>query len=131
MWLISKGKNEKAEISMCWLRGWVEPEKIKHEFVELIQYNKLSGNQNGNVNIINKNLFSKLVQFKDPSVYRPFRLVMISFFIAFISGLFLTRPFIFKIMTEIDLLNNQNEIMVHALLFCNYDFRVYYVLYYF
>lgn len=112
MWLISKGKNEKAEIAMCWLRGWVEPEKIKHEFVELIEYNKLSGNQNGNVDTANKNLFSKLAQFKDPLIYRPFRLVMISFFIAFISGLFHTRPFTFKILNQIDLLNNQNEIVV-------------------
>lgn len=116
MWLISKGKNEKAETAMCWLRGWVEPETIKHELVELIRYNDVSGKRGDDVNTDDDRLFSKLAQFKDPLVYRPFRLVMISFFISFVSGIFLTRPFTFKIMTDIDLLNNQNEIMVHTTL---------------
>ncbi|CAI6369879.1 unnamed protein product [Macrosiphum euphorbiae] len=43
VWLVSKAKNEKAENSLCWLRGWVEPEIVKTELLELIRYNEVPG----------------------------------------------------------------------------------------
>jgi len=111
--LIAKGRNEKAEEAMCWLRGWVEPEKIKPEFLEMIHYNEVSGTQGGcKIDTDDKKLFSNLTQFKNPAVYRPLRLIMMFFFISFVVSIFPTRPFITKIMKEIDLFNNQNESLV-------------------
>ncbi|CAI6374203.1 unnamed protein product [Macrosiphum euphorbiae] len=43
VWLVSKAKNEKAEKALCWLRGWVEPEIVKTEPLELIRCNEVSG----------------------------------------------------------------------------------------
>lgn len=98
---------------MCWLRGWVKPEIIKEEFLELIRYDKVSGTLLGKIDNDDEGFFAKLAQFKDPSVYRPMRLVLISFSMAFLSGIFPARPFMTKIMTEIELFDNQNEILVH------------------
>uniref|UniRef100_A0A2S2P7G9 Facilitated trehalose transporter Tret1 n=1 Tax=Schizaphis graminum TaxID=13262 RepID=A0A2S2P7G9_SCHGA len=113
IWLVAKGRNEKAEEAMCWLRGWVEPEKIKPEFLELVQYNEVSGTQGGcKINTDDKKLFSNLAQFKNPAVYRPLRLILILFFVSYAVNIFPTRPFITKIMKEIGLYDNQNESLV-------------------
>lgn len=112
VWLVAKGKKEKAEKAMCWLRGWVEPEKIKPEFLELIHYNEVSGSKGNQNDTKDKSFSSKLLQLKSPSVYRPLRLMMAVFFISYISSIFPTRPFITKIMREVDLSNNQNESLV-------------------
>lgn len=90
----------------------MEPEEIKPEFLELVHYNQVSGTQGGKIEIDDKKLFSNLDQFKNPAVYRPLKLMLIIFFIAFIVSLFPTRPFITKIMKEIDLSDNQNESLV-------------------
>lgn len=112
IWLIAKGRNDKAKKAMCWLRGWVEPEQIKPEFLELVHYNEVSGTQGGKINIDDKRFFSNLAQFKNPAVYRPLRLMLIIFFVSFVVSIFPTRPFITKIMKEIGLFDNQNESLV-------------------
>jgi hypothetical protein len=40
IWLISKGRNEDAELALCWLRGWVEPSAVKQELTDLIRYHQ-------------------------------------------------------------------------------------------
>lgn len=113
IWLVSKGKNEKAEKSLCWLRGWVEPEEIRGEHLELIRYNKVSGNQGHGVDNINDGrLFIKTAQLKDPLVYKPLILIMIFFFVSAIVSSMPCRPFLSKIMTEVGILNNQNLLLV-------------------
>ncbi|XP_008469054.1 facilitated trehalose transporter Tret1 isoform X1 [Diaphorina citri] len=42
MWLLSKGRNDKAKSALCWLRGWVKPELILTEFKYLINYKEVS-----------------------------------------------------------------------------------------
>ncbi|KAL4143638.1 hypothetical protein QTP88_005950 [Uroleucon formosanum] len=113
IWLIAKGRNDKAKKAMCWLRGWVEPEKINPEFLELVHYNEVSGTQGGKIDIdLNKKFLSNLAQFKSPAVYRPLRLMLIIFFVSFVVSIFPTRPFITKIMKEVGLSDNQNESLV-------------------
>lgn len=116
IWLVAKGKNDKAEKAMCWLRGWVEPETIKHEFLELIHYNEVSGTCGSKAPAEkDTGLPSKLAQFKDPSVYRPMRFMMVLYFVSYVVSIFPTRPFITKIMNEINLVDNQNGLLVrHA-----------------
>jgi len=111
--LIAKGRNDKAKKAMCWLRGWVEPEKINPEFLELVHYNEVSGTQGGKIDTDdNKRFLSNLAQFKNPAVYRPLRLMLIIFFVSFVVSIYPTRPFITKIMKEVGLFDNQNESLV-------------------
>ncbi|XP_022166791.1 facilitated trehalose transporter Tret1-like isoform X3 [Myzus persicae] len=112
IWLVSKGENEKAEKALCWLRGWVKPEVVKMEYLELVRYNEVSGTQRLARDANHKNLFSKLAQFKEPSVYRPLRLIIFYFFTSIIMGSIPWKPFIGKIMTEVGLLNNQSLLLV-------------------
>lgn len=116
IWLIAKGKHEKAEKAICWLRGWVDSETVKPELSNLLHYNNVSGTigtQDSNV-VTNdsKNLLSKLAQFKEPSVYRPMKLIMIFFFTSFIINLTPGKPFIGKIMTEVGLRDHQSICLV-------------------
>ena len=110
--MIAKGRDDKAEEAMCWLRGWVKPEKIKPEFLELVHYNQVSGTQGGKIDTDDKKIFSTLARFKNPAVYRPLKLMVIFFFVAFVVSIFPTRPFITKIMQEINLFDSQNESLV-------------------
>lgn len=59
-----------------------------------------------------KNLLSKLAQFKEPSVYRPMKLIMIFFFTSYIINLTPGKPFIGKIMTEVGLRDHQSICLV-------------------
>ncbi|XP_060878897.1 facilitated trehalose transporter Tret1-like isoform X2 [Metopolophium dirhodum] len=112
IWLVAKGEYEKAEKALCWLRGWVKPEVVKTEYLELVRYNEISGTQQITPVANQKNLFSKLAQFKDPSVYRPLRLIIFYFLISIIVSTIPWRPFISKIMTEVGLSNNQSLLLV-------------------
>uniref|UniRef100_A0A2S2Q0I1 Facilitated trehalose transporter Tret1 n=1 Tax=Sipha flava TaxID=143950 RepID=A0A2S2Q0I1_9HEMI len=110
IWLMAKGKNDEAEKAICWLRGWVEPETVKHEFLELIRYNERSKTQ---VDADSEGgLLKKLAYFKDPSVYRPFKLLMIYFFVAFIVCIIPGRPYIGKILTEVGVPTNQGLYLI-------------------
>lgn len=111
--MIAKGKHAKAEKSLCWLRGWVQPEAVKVEFLELIHYNNVSGTLAGEVGIEDDRLISKLSKFKNPAVYRPFRLLMILFFVSFIAGLTPAKPFVCNILTEVGLTEHQSLYLVN------------------
>lgn len=112
IWLISNGKNEKAKKALCWLRGWVNPEIINAEHLELVRYNEVSGTRIGKANVKLDSLSSKLAQLKDPSVYRPLRLVMIVFFISYIICLLPCKPYFSQIMNQVDLSNDQSLLLV-------------------
>jgi len=113
VWLVSKGKNEKAKKALCWLRGWEEPEIVKTEHLELIRYNEISGTRSRTADINHSNLLSKLAAFKDPSVYRPFILIMFYFLVSDIVSSVPWRPYTSKIMTEVGIVNNQSLLLVN------------------
>lgn len=112
VWLIGKGKYDKAEKALCWLRGWVEPDVVKTELLEYIRYNQVSGTMHGKINVKNETTFSKLARLMDPSVYRPLILVMIIFFISYITSLLPCKPFYTKIMTEVGIKNEDQSLVL-------------------
>ncbi|XP_026807795.1 facilitated trehalose transporter Tret1-like [Rhopalosiphum maidis] len=116
IWLIAKGKNKKAEKALCWLRGWVDSDTVKPELFKLLHYNNISGTigtQYSNVvTSDNNSLLSKIAQFKEPSVYKPMKLIMIYFFTSYVINLTAGKPFIGKIMTEVGLRDNQSIYLI-------------------
>ncbi|XP_068082922.1 facilitated trehalose transporter Tret1 [Anabrus simplex] len=42
IWLLSRGRKEQAEKSLCWLRGWVSPSAVRKEFQELVHYHDIA-----------------------------------------------------------------------------------------
>lgn len=91
----------------------MEPEIVKAEHLELIRYNEVSGTHRGTADVNRNNLLLKLAQFKNPSVYRPFRLIMFYFLISDIVSSVPWRAFTSKIMTEVGILNNQSLLLVN------------------
>uniref|UniRef100_A0A8D9AET9 Facilitated trehalose transporter Tret1 n=2 Tax=Cacopsylla melanoneura TaxID=428564 RepID=A0A8D9AET9_9HEMI len=51
MWLLSKGRNQKAKNALCWLRGWVKPELVMAEFKYLLNYKEESSFKAKNNNV--------------------------------------------------------------------------------
>jgi len=104
---------------MCWLRGWVDPEAVKHELNTLYHYIEVSGTIGTEGSKFNANddngLLSKLALFKEPSVYEPLKLLMIYFFTSYVINLTPGKPFIGKIMTEVGLLDYQSIYLVQIL----------------
>lgn len=47
MWLLAKGKREKAQQTLCKLRGWVSKEKCSNEFREMIAYTSVNCDKKG------------------------------------------------------------------------------------
>lgn len=116
MWLLAKGENVKAEKAMRWLRGWTEPKTIEREFLDLVHYNKITESQDKNVHGVQtndqKSLCKKLAELKDPSVYKPLKLMMIYFFVSYLVSIFPVRPYITNLLADVDLSHNQNVFMV-------------------
>ncbi|CAI6342765.1 unnamed protein product [Macrosiphum euphorbiae] len=116
IWLIAKGKNDKAEKAICWLRGWVDPEIVKPELITLFHYIEVSGtigNEGSNFRANDDNsLLSKLALFKEPSVYKPLKLILIYFFTSYSVNLSPGKPFIGKIMTEVGLRDYQSIYLI-------------------
>lgn len=122
---MSKGKNEKALESLSWLRGWVEPETVRAEHLELIHYNAVSGTRKDRVTNDN-NLFSKLSQFKDASVYRPVILILSFFLISYITCITPCKPFIGRIMTNIGIPTKDHSLLLVSILLFLYIFICHY-----
>lgn len=116
VWLIAKGKNEKAIQSLRWLRGWTKPEAIEAEHLELVQYNRVSGTKGESDATSNKTFISKLKEFKEPGVYKPLRLVMIIFFIAHIVAMSPGKPYFGRIMAEVGIPQNDIQLLMVLIL---------------
>lgn len=107
IWLIIRGDSAGAERSLCWLRGWTEPEVVRYEFQELVHYSRESGTC-GDKDDVNLGSSSNLSLFKDPLIYKPFKIMIIYSFVAFIVSVTPARPFLSRILTEAGLPNHQN-----------------------
>ncbi|VVC30787.1 Sugar transporter, conserved site,Major facilitator superfamily domain,Major facilitator, sugar [Cinara cedri] len=96
MWLLTKGKTDKAKRTLGKLRGWVTYEKCSCEFQEMVVYTSTNINTNSQTIETGKDDHdggddeSPWRQLLRPEVYRPFRLIMIYFFY---TGLLTGTPF--------------------------------------
>lgn len=97
----------------------MDPEIVKPELITLFHYNEVSGTfgtegSNSNANGDNS-LLSKLALFKEPSVYKPLKLIMIYFLTSYAINLTPGKPFIGKIMTEVGVKDYQSIYLVQTL----------------
>jgi len=136
MWLLAKGKHSKAHRNLSRLRGKVSYEKCENEFQEMVRYNCPSNNDEPS-NITNfpfHRLFCSILlyshifidhkedtntwkQFIEPEVLRPFRLIMIYFFLVnLLSGLPLL-PYLVSILNTFGAPVNIEFTIVSYLLF--------------
>lgn len=117
VWLIAKGRLKEAEKSLCWLRGWVEPELIQEEFRELVRHNDrsyASKKQEIKIKVISDSglhedhstAVKKILKFLRLSdIFRrqtvqPLLLIIVLFFFHHFSGPSGTRPFMVPIFED-------------------------------
>lgn len=97
----------------------MDPEIVKPELITLFHYIEVSGtigNEGSNFRANDDNsLLSKLALFKEPSVYKPLKLILIYFFTSYSVNLSPGKPFIGKIMTEVGLRDYQSIYLVQIL----------------
>ncbi|XP_025416354.1 facilitated trehalose transporter Tret1-like [Sipha flava] len=100
IWLLHKGKVEKAQRVLSKLRGWVSHEKCSNEFHEMVLYttenkNTSSGDQN-----VEDDFLDRWKQLLEPDVLKPFWLLMMYFFFSnLLSGVPLS-PYLVYVFTE-------------------------------
>lgn len=108
IWLLSKGRQKQALMSLCKLRGWASPENVKEEFDDLVQYSesmshciiciKTSTNDGIKVcdhatkSILKSIIFKIRYVLLAKETLRPFGLVMAYFFFHTLSGVAAIRP---------------------------------------
>ncbi|XP_022131116.2 facilitated trehalose transporter Tret1 [Pieris rapae] len=107
IWLLSKGRQKDALRSLCRLRGWAQPEDVKEEFDQLVQYNDLIQQcvvctREGKSDVEpcchnSHNIFKRMInKFRNvlfvKETMRPFALVMAYFFFYTLSGLAPVKP---------------------------------------
>lgn len=103
-WLISKGQIERAEKSLCWVRGWVQKEQIAGEFKTLQTFVERSKQcdhckmqQSQRCSHAAPSFAAKLTEFKRKQTFKPFLIVMALFVIVQYSGMFAMTPYLVAI----------------------------------
>ncbi|XP_059619775.1 facilitated trehalose transporter Tret1-like [Phlebotomus argentipes] len=103
LWLLSKGRVDKAQQSLQWLRGWVTPETVQEEFRQLQQYsansNKCAACQKTGVPCPHppETLLQRGKELFRHRTLKPFAIVMMLFFFLNFTGLASMRPFMVQI----------------------------------
>lgn len=94
VWLLSKGRTQEAEKSLCWLRGWVKPPKVKKEFIQLEEYTRNEYQQ------LQMPFCVKVRSLFQPAHIKPIGLVIMMFFFCHLSGLSAIRPYMVHLFEQ-------------------------------
>lgn len=97
-----------------WLRGWTNQHAVADEYRDLVYYYKTSAEQT-KATERSSGMFSSLAWLKDPSVYRPLRLVTIYYMLTLISCLTPCRPYIVELMYEAGVSDTHSVALVSRL----------------
>ncbi|XP_025416373.1 facilitated trehalose transporter Tret1-like [Sipha flava] len=99
MWLLTKGKHEKAQKTLGKLRGWVSHELCSNEFREMIVYTSVKDTEKPDTKN-EEDITSSWRQLLQPEVYRPFRLLVIYIFFANLLAGVQYGPYLVSVFTE-------------------------------
>lgn len=97
-----------------WLRGWTNQQAVANEYRDLVYYYKTSAEQT-KATERSSGMFSSFAWLKDPSVYRPLRLVTIYYMLTLISCLTPCRPYIVELMYEAGVSDTHSVALVSRL----------------
>lgn len=108
LWLLSKNREDEAEKSLRWLRGWVSSEAVADEFRALKRYSErykycsscIKLNQSCSHPL--PTFIEKMKELKRKQTVKPFCIVMALFCIALFSGIFSMSTFIVQIFKAYD-----------------------------
>ncbi|XP_067005259.2 facilitated trehalose transporter Tret1 [Anabrus simplex] len=96
LWLLSRGRTEDALKALCWLRGWVQPDAVKHELQELERYAEATkSTETGRWPVL-----QRLRSLFRPNTFRPLMLVTAFFFFFHASGMSGVRPYMVHVIEE-------------------------------
>ncbi|XP_075984887.1 facilitated trehalose transporter Tret1-like isoform X2 [Anticarsia gemmatalis] len=126
IWLLSKGRQKEALKSLCRLRGWAQPEDVKEEFNELVQYNEdihqcvLCTNEGKELKPCeheNKSMYQRAILkikyvFLVKETLRPFALVMAYFFFHTMSGISPFKPNMVNVCRALGMKYDSKNIVV-------------------
>lgn len=103
-WLLSKGRIDKAQQSLQWLRGWVTPQTVQREFDELCQFSdtsnacNLCATQKIKCNHPPPTVIDKIKQLKQRRNIKPFVLVVLLEFFGTFNGSYIWDPYIIQVL---------------------------------
>nr|BAI83421.1 sugar transporter 7 [Nilaparvata lugens] len=128
VWLICVGRIAEAEQALCWLRGWVHPACVRQEFLSTLTYlnspcaHELTDISNDNMAMkdfkkkekikLSNGVMDNLLMFTRPTIYRPFTLVFIYFFVSHAVSLLGMRPFLVKIFEDMGMPMSSHWVLV-------------------
>lgn len=103
-WLVSRNRNGDALKSLQWLRGWVSPQVVDKEFVEISRYMdqmqkkckdcEVTHQDRCEHSVLRWKLWKTMLL---PSTLRPFILTMLTFITIQFNGLVAVRPYLVQI----------------------------------
>ncbi|VVC30791.1 Hypothetical protein CINCED_3A017390 [Cinara cedri] len=99
MWLLAKGKPDKAQRTLSKLRGWVSHDKCSNEFSDMIVYTSDAYKAVPSDASDETDETSSWGQLLHPEVYRPFRLLMIYLFFANLLSGIQYGPYLVEVFT--------------------------------
>ncbi|XP_055716571.1 facilitated trehalose transporter Tret1-like [Phlebotomus papatasi] len=103
LWLLSRGREKQARKSLQWLRGWVKPEVVEKEFLELQRYstnsNRCNPCQKSDQTCTHPppTLIEKMKELIRKRSLKPMFIVTMFFFFCQFSGMSGMRPYLVQI----------------------------------
>ncbi|KAL1139897.1 hypothetical protein AAG570_006874 [Ranatra chinensis] len=119
VWLLMKERDEEALKSLCWLRGWVTPDKVESEFCLMKKHarNKVEESSTYLPLPLNagseeveaetpargrKSLVENLKELMKPSFVKPLRLVVVYFLFMHCASTFGSRPYLVHVLSRLN-----------------------------
>nr|XP_018911743.1 PREDICTED: facilitated trehalose transporter Tret1-like [Bemisia tabaci]XP_018911752.1 PREDICTED: facilitated trehalose transporter Tret1-like [Bemisia tabaci]XP_018911760.1 PREDICTED: facilitated trehalose transporter Tret1-like [Bemisia tabaci] len=109
-WLVMRGRLEDAQRSLCWLRGWVEPDQVRDEFEALVNYTKqkVASLETAHLNILERPAIEKCNVFTAhlkgltaKNLLRPLRMECIVIANSYTTGFAGSKPYQIQIFRQL------------------------------
>lgn len=117
-WLLTQNRITEAEKSLQWLRGWVSPQTIHKELIELQNYANEStacaACTKQSIKCLHEKptLCDKMTEFKRQRTLKPFLLIMLLYFFFEASPMMAIQPYVILVLKAYCTLINAHSVTV-------------------
>lgn len=117
-WLLTQNRITEAEKSLQWLRGWVTPQTVHDELIELQNYANESNacaacvKQSIKCSHEKPSVWNKLMEFKRKRTIKPFLLVGLLYFFVEASPMIAIQPYVILVLKAYGTPINANSVTV-------------------